>query len=81
MNVTVLLFAQPRDIVGQGRIVVAVEEGSTPETVFAAVSAQAPGLAPLRADLRVAVDDAYCAWDAALKDGAELAFIPPTAGG
>jgi molybdopterin converting factor small subunit len=31
--------------------------------------------------LRWAVDQEYAGWDQVLRDGAELALIPPTAGG
>jgi molybdopterin synthase sulfur carrier subunit len=31
--------------------------------------------------LRVAIDDEFSAWGAALRDGAAVAFIPPVAGG
>ena len=58
-----------------------MEEGSTPETVFAVLAATSPALAPLRPRLRCAVGDEYVEWTVALHDQAELAFIPPTAGG
>jgi molybdopterin converting factor subunit 1 len=31
--------------------------------------------------VRVALDDAFAQWDAPLKDGQKIAFIPPVAGG
>ena len=31
--------------------------------------------------VRVAIDDAFARWDAPLKDGLKIAFIPPVAGG
>jgi molybdopterin synthase sulfur carrier subunit len=31
--------------------------------------------------LRVAVDGAFSDWNAAIGDGAEIAFIPPVSGG
>jgi molybdopterin synthase sulfur carrier subunit len=36
-------------------------------------------LAPER--LRVAIDGAFSDWDAAVSDGAEIAFMPPVSGG
>ena len=33
------------------------------------------------AHLRVAVDGAFAGWDTPLRDGAEVAFIPPVSGG
>jgi molybdopterin synthase catalytic subunit len=58
-----------------------VAAGSTPESVFAELCVREPRLAPMRAVLRCAVDQDYSTWDAVLQDGAELALIPPTAGG
>ncbi|MEE7546298.1 MoaD/ThiS family protein, partial [Xanthomonas sp. Kuri4-1] len=34
-----------------------------------------------QARLRVAVDGAFARWDEALRDGSEVAFIPPVSGG
>jgi molybdopterin synthase catalytic subunit len=55
--------------------------GATPEDVFAELCQSAPALAALRGYLRCAVDHRYAEWDAPVADGAEIAFIPPTAGG
>lgn len=35
----------------------------------------------MRSNLRCAVDQEYVDWETPLHDGAELALIPPTAGG
>jgi molybdopterin converting factor subunit 1 len=39
------------------------------------------GLALARAQLKVAIDGDFAEWDAALRDGARVVFIPPVAGG
>jgi molybdopterin converting factor small subunit len=31
--------------------------------------------------MKVAVNDEFCAWDTALRDGDSVVFIPPVAGG
>ncbi len=36
---------------------------------------------PGRANLRVAINDAYADWSTALGDGDKVVFIPPVAGG
>ncbi|MEE7558939.1 MoaD/ThiS family protein, partial [Xanthomonas sp. Kuri4-2] len=41
----------------------------------------AHGLRWPQARLRVAVDGAFARWDEALRDGSEVAFIPPVSGG
>jgi len=81
MNVTVLLFAKPRELVGAGRLDLDVDEGATPDALFADLCAEHPDLGSTRDHLRVAVDQGYAAWDTPLHAGAEVAFIPPTAGG
>jgi molybdopterin synthase sulfur carrier subunit len=78
MSVTVLYFASLRDVAG-----LASEELERPDSLpalYAGLRAR-HGFA-LRADqLRVAMDGAFCAWSAAVADGAEIAFIPPVSGG
>ncbi len=32
-------------------------------------------------DLKVAIDDEFAAWDAPLRDGARVVFVPPFSGG
>lgn len=81
MKVLVLLFARPREVVGASHLELEVPEKSTPESVFAELSLREPRLARMRAVLRCAIDQEYSSWDAVLHDGAELALIPPTAGG
>lgn len=76
-----LLFARPREIVGAGSLEMEVGEGSTPASVFEQLSQDSPQLVAMRDRLRCAVDQEYAAWSVPLHDGAELAFIPPTAGG
>ena len=39
------------------------------------------GFALARERLRVAVDGEFAPWDAPVRDGAEIAFIPPVSGG
>ena len=39
------------------------------------------GFALAREQLRVAVDGEFAPWDAPVRDGAEIAFIPPVSGG
>jgi molybdopterin synthase sulfur carrier subunit len=78
VSVTVLYFASLRDAAG-----VASEEVPRPDSLRELYAAlQARHALPLGADrLRVAVDGAFCDWDAPLRDGAEVAFIPPVSGG
>ena len=78
MSVTVLYFASLRDAAG-----VAAEQVALPDSLRALYeqlrARHALPLAPER--LRVAMDGAFCGWDAAVREGAEIAFIPPVSGG
>jgi molybdopterin converting factor small subunit len=64
-----------------GKLELEVETGSTVSAAFEELSRAHPELARMRAGLRCAVDLEYAAWDTPLHDGAEVALIPPTAGG
>jgi molybdopterin synthase catalytic subunit len=81
LKVTVLLFARPRELAGTGRLELEMGAGSTAANAFEELSRLHPGLAAMRAELRCAVDLEYADWETSLHEGAELAFIPPTAGG
>lgn len=76
-----VLFARPREVMGASHLELEVAEHSTPESVFEELSVREPKLAAMRSVLRCAIDQEYSTWDAVLHDGAELALIPPTAGG
>jgi molybdopterin synthase catalytic subunit len=55
--------------------------GSTAATAFLELSLRHPKLAEMRANLHCAIDQEYVDWETSLHDGAEVALIPPTAGG
>jgi molybdopterin synthase sulfur carrier subunit len=78
LSVTVLYFASLRDAAG-----VASEQVALPPSLRALYDSlrarHALPLAPER--LRVAMDGAFCDWDAPVREGAEIAFIPPVSGG
>ena len=81
MLVRVLLFARPREVVGSGSLELDLDEGATAADAFDVLAGRAPGLAAMRGAIRPAVDNEYAAWSTVLAAGAELALIPPTAGG
>ena len=78
-RVTLLYFASLRDAAG-----VAGERLETQAVDLAALYAQLQGrhgfVLP-QDRLRVAVDGAFAHWDDAVRDGSEIAFIPPVSGG
>jgi molybdopterin converting factor small subunit len=70
-----------REIAGGAQLEVDVEDTATPESVFEALAHKHPRLAEMKSRLRCAVDQEYAEWSTPLREGVELAFIPPTAGG
>jgi molybdopterin synthase sulfur carrier subunit len=78
LSVTVLYFASLRDAAG-----VASETLPQPASLRELyASLKLRHALPFAAEsLRVAVDGAFCGWDAPVGEGAEIAFIPPVSGG
>lgn len=78
--VTVLYFAAARERAGTSRESLDVG-GRTVRAVLEALLARHPALERVLPQCRVAVDQAFVDEDAIVPDGAELALIPPVAGG
>lgn len=74
-------FAAAREAVGQTSESVELADGGTVAALVAELTARHPALAGASASLRVAVDEDFAAPDAPLRDGAEVALIPPVGGG
>jgi MoaE-MoaD fusion protein len=81
MRVTILYFAAARERAGTASEVLDVREGATAGEVLAAVCARHPPLQAVAQKLRLAVDREFAAADHALRDGSEVALIPPVSGG
>jgi MoaE-MoaD fusion protein len=80
-TVTVLYFAVARERAGLAREPLEVPEGVQVKDVLGLLVARHPALLPLLPHLRVAVDQEFVPLDAPVPPGAELALIPPVAGG
>jgi molybdopterin synthase catalytic subunit len=80
MAVTVLLFAAARDASGVARLTLDPPPATVSE-LRAALCASHPGLGRLLPRCRIAVDQAFAADGDPLPDGAEVAVVPPVAGG
>lgn len=78
-EVLVLYFALLREQAGRTRETV-VTRAATARELYDELSASR-GLALGRAYCRVAVNDEFVSWDAPLRAGDTVAFIPPVAGG
>ncbi|MBN9683874.1 MULTISPECIES: molybdenum cofactor biosynthesis protein [unclassified Corallococcus] len=81
MSVTVLYFAAARERAGLSRESLDVPPGARVSDVLALLASKHPPLAPLLPHLRVAVQQQFVALDSPVAPDAELALIPPVAGG
>jgi sulfur-carrier protein len=77
--VTLLYFASLRDAAGCDSERVEHAAGDLRGLYRAARARHGFALPPER--LRVAVDGEFARWDDAVRDGSEVAFIPPVSGG
>lgn len=80
--ITVLFFAQVRELIGEDKLQVPFEY-STAEDLRAFLSSRGEkwALALDNDKLLVAVNQTICALDSQLNDGDEVAFFPPVTGG
>jgi molybdopterin synthase catalytic subunit len=81
MTIRVRLFAMQRQQLGVRELSLEVPDGSTVAEAFGVLAAAHPILAPAGPTLRFAVNAAYADPGEMLRDGDELALIPPVAGG
>lgn len=78
-RVRLLYFASLRE--AAGRDGEAVDSQAADLAALYAEAAARHGLHWPRERLRVAVDGAFARWEDALREGSEVAFIPPVSGG
>ena len=80
MSITVLYFAAARERAGTAQET--VEWGGGPvRQLLETLAARHPDLRPLLPHLRVAVNQEFTSLDAAVPESAEVALVPPVAGG
>ena len=79
MKVTIRCFASVRELLGAERLERDVDDGTTVGGLKAQLAAAAPDLARLR--VAFAVNQDYADEETVLRDGDEVAFIPPISGG
>ena len=78
-RVVLLYFASLRDAAGVDSET--IETGALDQAALYEQARKRHGF-PLPAErLRVAVDGAFASWQDAVRDGSEIAFIPPVSGG
>ena len=81
MRVTILYFAAARERAGTASEVLQVRDGATAGDALAAACARHPPLQAVAQKLRLAVDREFATAGHALRDGNEVALIPPVSGG
>lgn len=81
MRCNVLLFAIARERAGRASVELDVLDGSTIMDLKLMLARECPELSPLLPAVRIAMDGAYVTDDQPIRDGAELAVIPPVSGG
>ena len=78
---TIRLFARLRELTGASELTRTVADGSTAGDAWQALVAEFPALADHTRSLSVAVNEEYARMNATLRDGDEVAFLPPVSGG
>ena len=81
MSVTVRLFAVFRERVGHSSLSFEAAPDETVEAVWGRVVAARPDLDALRKVTRFAVNGEYATPETPVRDGDEVAFLPPMSGG
>ena len=80
MTVTLLLFASYADALGASSLDMQLPGGSTVGELLLALRSR-PGADRLPPKPLVAVNQAYASLDSVVREGDEVALIPPVAGG
>ncbi len=81
MHVTVKLFARLRDIAGAAELTREIEPGATAGAVWRGLAGEFPALGAYERAVSTAVNLDYVRMTTPLRDGDEIAFLPPVSGG
>ena len=81
MTITVKFFALARDKAGTGDVRLEVPVIATVDSVAKTLGEKYPELASMLSKVAFAINQSYVTADVLLKDGDELAVIPPVSGG
>ena len=81
MKIDVRLFALYRERAGTERLTLDLHEGATLAGAVDEIRSRYPQLAPPKVDIVAAVNAEYAEGDTTLKEGDEIALIPPVSGG
>ena len=81
INVGIYFFGPARDVTGCEHLTLPLADGATLTDVVAALHERFPEWTRRLSSARLAVNHEFAAADAALRDGDEVAVIPPVSGG
>jgi molybdopterin converting factor subunit 1 len=81
VRVKVLFFGMLKDIVGRAEDHIEIAENSRLESVFSRYARQFPRLTALESSIVLACNQEFCDRSAAVREGDEIAFLPPVSGG
>ncbi|MCH9649760.1 MAG: molybdenum cofactor biosynthesis protein MoaE [Deltaproteobacteria bacterium] len=81
MKIQLLAFASARDAIGSDQASLTLPEGSTLSDLRDVLQAQYPDLEPLWPRLAIAVEGELAPPSSLLRDGVEVALLPPVSGG
>lgn len=81
MRLHVLYFHTLRDLTGRAEEMLDLADGARVADLVEAIVARHPRVASVRPSLLVAQDLEYVGAAEALRDGAEIALMPPVSGG
>jgi molybdopterin converting factor subunit 1 len=81
VRLKVRLFARLREIAGAPEIDRELPDAATARAAWDSLTSDFPMLADYTSSVSVAVNEEYARMTTALKDGDEVAFLPPVSGG
>ena len=81
MFVTVKLFAKLREIAGAPEVRLGLADGAVVRDAWQTLQESHAAMAPYASSISCAVNADYSRMSAPLKDGDEVAFLPPVSGG
>jgi molybdopterin converting factor subunit 1 len=81
VHVTVRLFARLRELTGASELRREAPDGCTARDVWDGLAREFPALAEYTTAISVAVNQEYARLTASVRDGDEIAFLPPVSGG
>jgi len=81
VRVKVLFFGMLKDIVGLAEDHIEVADGARVESVFTRYARDFPRLTDLESSIVLACNHEFCDRSAAVREGDEIAFLPPVSGG